>query len=487
MGYIDEIKLLRLINGLKKTVAANLNLKNGTGEGSILENAATEASGVSSHAEGYQSKAKGAYSHAEGQQSYASGIRSHAEGSGSATGVGSHAEGASSAIGQNSHAEGWGTSAYGDYSHTEGMNTRASNLAQHVFGAYNVVDEENNTSSVARRRGKYVEIVGNGSSMLKRSNARTLDWNGNEVLAGSCTASQFNGSGAGLTGVIRSINGFSGDVLIDFNSGSVSEDLSSEIIRGREYFSHTVAPEDWSGPDSKNWFANYPSGTDFGVTLQQNDTIVLTSVINETTGLNPQNGYAFSVKQALWYTIVEEGSDEEPELADIGLQFFYSNAKGDAPSEPIRFEGYVIHNGTGTGEAVFVTGMDSGYPVGSIFKSFYDTSPALIYGGTWERIEGKFLLGATDGGSTGTNVLKTASVAAGSSGGEAAHTLAVSEIPSHHHTEHGYWSTGSGSLSAYMNSSDRSREQKTTENTGGGGSHNTMPPFIAVYMWTRVA
>lgn len=36
-------------------------------------------------------------------------------------------------------------------------------------------------------RGTYVEIVGNGKNPSTRSNARTLDWNGNEWLAGGLT------------------------------------------------------------------------------------------------------------------------------------------------------------------------------------------------------------------------------------------------------------------------------------------------------------
>ena len=37
-------------------------------------------------------------------------------------------------------------------------------------------------------KGTYVEIVGNGIGNGARSNARTLDWDGNEVLAGGLTA-----------------------------------------------------------------------------------------------------------------------------------------------------------------------------------------------------------------------------------------------------------------------------------------------------------
>ena len=73
------------------------------------------------------------------------------------------------------------------------------------------------------------------------------------------------------------------------------------------------------------------------------------------------------------------------------------------------------------------------YPVGSIYMSVNSTSPETLFGGSWERITGKFLLSATDDGSTGTDVQSTASVAPGSSGGEATHTLAQSEIANHGH------------------------------------------------------
>jgi len=59
----------------------------------------------------------------------------------------------------------------------------AQRNSQHVFGEYNVLD----TSGTSTSRGKYVEIVGKGTADNARSNARTLDWSGNEVLAGKLT------------------------------------------------------------------------------------------------------------------------------------------------------------------------------------------------------------------------------------------------------------------------------------------------------------
>ena len=55
--------------------------------------------------------------------------------------------------------------------------------------------------------------------------------------------------------------------------------------------------------------------------------------------------------------------------------------------------------------------LDNIYPVGSIYMSVNSTSPATLFGGTWQRITGRFLLAATDGGSSG------ASQAAGNTGG----------------------------------------------------------------------
>ena len=134
------------------------------------EGAGTTASGGASHSEGMQTTASGLYSHAEGLETVSSG------------GNGSHAEGRHTiASGISSHAEGHNTTASGYASHAEGLYTRANHKSQHTFGEYNVLDD---SSATSYDRGNYVEIVGNGTATTARSNARTLDWDGNEVLAG---------------------------------------------------------------------------------------------------------------------------------------------------------------------------------------------------------------------------------------------------------------------------------------------------------------
>jgi len=146
------------------------------GNYSVGEGSEIVASGQYSHAEGGATEARGDGSHAEGRSTRAYGRQSHAEGYNSeASGGYSHTEGfQTEAAGVGSHAEGYNSKANGDYSHAEGNNTIASGTAQRVSGRYNVEDS-NDT---------YAEIVGNGTGANSRANARTLDWNGNETLAG---------------------------------------------------------------------------------------------------------------------------------------------------------------------------------------------------------------------------------------------------------------------------------------------------------------
>ena len=146
------------------------------GEFSVTEGVDTTASGTSSHAEGERTTALGVVSHAEGSYTIASGYISHAEGiSSTASGNYSHAEGRSTtASGECSHVEGNFTTASGIDSHAEGSNTIASSGNQHVQGKYNIEDTTNT----------YAHIVGNGTADNARSNAHTLDWQGNGWYAG---------------------------------------------------------------------------------------------------------------------------------------------------------------------------------------------------------------------------------------------------------------------------------------------------------------
>lgn len=70
----------------------------------------------------------------------------------------------------------------GEYAFAEGYQTKASGTRSHVQGQFNVEDTSNT----------YAHIVGNGSSDSERSNAHTLDWNGNAWFAGEVDATSIS-------------------------------------------------------------------------------------------------------------------------------------------------------------------------------------------------------------------------------------------------------------------------------------------------------
>lgn len=156
--------------------------------------------------------------------------------------------------------------------------------------------------------------------------------------------------------------------------------------------------------------------------------------------------------------------------------------------------------------------VDMIYPVGSIYMSVNNVSPQYLFGGTWERLKDRFLLGSGD---TYNN---------GATGGSATVSLTESEMPrhthiqnshnhtqnAHHHTQYSYYSTGTGSSGAYVQSTNRKTTRVNTDDTtatniantatnkytGGtgtsesasnGSAHENMPPYLAVYMWKRTA
>lgn len=126
----------------------SLNRKDDTyiGYHSVSLGGDTTASGSYSHAEGYGTTADAYASHAEGNSTTASALCSHVEGN--------------------------GTNATGLYSHAEGLCTTASGESQHVQGRYNIADSD------------LLHIVGNGSGDSNRSNAHTIDNNGNAWFLG---------------------------------------------------------------------------------------------------------------------------------------------------------------------------------------------------------------------------------------------------------------------------------------------------------------
>lgn len=116
------------------------------------------------------------------------------------------------------------------------------------------------------------------------------------------------------------------------------------------------------------------------------------------------------------------------------------------------------------------------YPVGSIYLSVVNINPSTYFGGTWEAIEGVFLLGCSS------------EYIAGTTGGEATHKLTIDEMPSHTHKyKLAYGATDPARGLAYGNTQSGTFSGDFIQNTGGSQAHNNMPPYLVVYMWKRIS
>lgn len=167
------------------------------------------------------------------------------------------------------------------------------------------------------------------------------------------------------------------------------------------------------------------------------------------------------------------------------------------------------------------------YPIGCIYTTTVGTNPASVFGfGTWEQIaSGRCLIGASS------------KYTAGSTGGEEVHTLSLAETPAHSHGasmgsagdhrhnrgtmnitgafdgnindpyhEGAFYNTGrgwngsdgdkGGGIKGFDASRSWTGETSTAGNhthalyignSGGGGAHNNMQPYLAVYFWKRTA
>ena len=140
--------------------------------------------------------------------------------------------------------------------------------------------------------------------------------------------------------------------------------------------------------------------------------------------------------------------------------------------------------------------LEKTYPVGSVYMSFNETSPAKLFGGTWVEIGDE----NNEWFPLFTAVNNGGGFVSGSVGGEEKVKLTINQIPSHTHK----LSDGMGAVLSIGTKSDvlsnpelgfvmqpnnswrgYNKNVLNIANTGGTQSHNNMPPYIRVYAWRR--
>lgn len=222
-----------------------------------------------------------------------------------------------------------------------------------------------------------------------------------------------------------------------------------------------------------------------GIATGANKTIVDSAL--SSTSTNPVQNKV--VNTALGKKLSLSGGTMTGALTTKGIKLTSGTDYGATlPSNPATNQLFFQTAGTN-----FV--LDNVYPIGSIYMNVNSTNPGTLFGGTWEQIQGRFLLGMSS------------SYPAGSQGGEASHTLTTEEMPIHGHNpanEAGYSGfitnskkafsigdmgsqSGSGRYYPFATSDFDISRNTMTGTTGGGNPHNNMPPYLSIYIWKRTA
>ena len=97
------------------------------------------------------------------------------------------------------------------------------------------------------------------------------------------------------------------------------------------------------------------------------------------------------------------------------------------------------------------------HPINSVYMSYDNVDPSTIFGGEWQRIKGRFLVGVDEDDNTFND--------AGVSGGEKVTTLDITQIPSHSHVFTGQTIAHTHSATSANNS------QQTTSSTSISHTH----------------
>lgn len=119
--------------------------------------------------------------------------------------------------------------------------------------------------------------------------------------------------------------------------------------------------------------------------------------------------------------------------------------------------------------------LDIVYPVGSLYFTNNDTSPAAIVGGSWTKIEEAVVRGSNSVGYIGSDD----------------HALTVDEIPNHYHDINLYYhSNGGGHRSvnrSQWSDANDSGERFVTGGRGGGQAMSLVQRSYNCFIYYRTA
>lgn len=270
-----------------------------------------------------------------------------------------------------------------------------------------------------------------------------------------------------------------------------------------KYVDSGVSAKGEQGPQGPPGQDGTGAGTVTGImigteTYEPDDTGVVE--LPETGGAGVPDGGATG--QMLFKTSDEDGDAEwkTPTHDKVG-------ALGSDPQEEESTEapelGSVPVNADKLGGFSLAEIMLKLYPVGAIYTSTVETNPQTLFGGTWEQIKGRFLIGtgAPENNDDGTSP-GSYNYAAGSKGGEANHSHSLTNSKTFAEilvADSGaiYQNQVNNSDSVWTANQFANYAVQRTDISGTiagavgvyGATENesTTPPYLSVYMWKRVS
>lgn len=193
-----------------------------------------------------------------------------------------------------------------------------------------------------------------------------------------------------------------------------------------------------------------------GIEAEANKTIVDSALSSDST--NPVQNKV--VNTALGKKLSRSGGTMTGALTTKGIKLTSGTDYGDTlPSSPATNQLFFQTIGSN-----FV--LDNVYPVGSIYMNVNSTNPGTLFGGTWEQIQGRFLLGMSS------------SYPAGSIGGEERTGVSLSDLTLSPYSDTPPATDSSGNI----------RYSTVAINKNWStSSYTNMPPYLSVYIWKRTA
>ena len=142
------------------------------------------------------------------------------------------------------------------------------------------------------------------------------------------------------------------------------------------------------------------------------------------------------------------------------------------------------------------------YPVGSIYISVNSVGPDILFGGTWEQINDRFLLAASETYQAGAEGGSADAVVVSHTHTQAAHSHGTGDTSHKNfpassatiYNDNASLMSGSGQAypyskgdSTWANRTATSSVTPKINSAGEDGTGKNMPPYLAVYMWKRTA